>query len=84
MKRYPRTYAVIGAAMEVYKTLGLGFLEAVYHEALAVEMALQKIPFIHEVKLPIIYKAETLSADKIGFFHHGLSEPSSFSSCLSC
>jgi GxxExxY protein len=59
--RDPRTYEVIGAAMEVHKQLGHGFLEAVYQEALAVEMELREIPFSREVMLPVHYKNRQLA-----------------------
>jgi GxxExxY protein len=57
----PRTYAIIGAAMEVHPELGCGFLEAVYQEALAMELTNRKVPFRSEVELPIAYKANRLS-----------------------
>lgn len=50
------TFAVIGAAMEVHKILGPGFLEAVYQAALEKELSLRMIPFDHKVKLPVTYK----------------------------
>jgi GxxExxY protein len=38
-------YQIIGAAMEVYNQLGNGFLEAVYQDALVLELRLRKIAF---------------------------------------
>jgi GxxExxY protein len=50
------TYKIIGAAMEVHRTLGMGFLESVYQEALEVEMTKRNIPFIPQHKIQIKYK----------------------------
>ena len=56
----PQTYAIIGAAMEVHRILGPGFLEAVYRQALRVELAARSIPFACEVELLIGYKEVNL------------------------
>ena len=59
-QRDPRTFAIIGAGFEVHKTLGGGFLEAAYGDALAVEFAARAIPFDREHELPILYKGRRL------------------------
>ncbi|MBM3129907.1 MAG: GxxExxY protein [Chloroflexi bacterium] len=50
------SYAIIGAAMEVHRILGPGFLEAVYQAALAHELTLRGIRFEQYKKLPVHYK----------------------------
>ena len=54
------SYKIIGAAMEVHKTLGPGFLESVYESALAIEMNLQGISFDQQKRLPISYKGQLI------------------------
>ncbi len=56
-------YAIVGAAMEVHTELGNGFLEAVYHAALKLELATRNIPFESEKPLPVFYKGQKLNAE---------------------
>jgi len=61
MEKDPQSHAIIGAAMEVHRELGRGFLELVYQTALALEFQERGIPFKGEVALPVRYKGKVLT-----------------------
>ena len=50
------THAVIGAAIEIHRSLGPGLLEAVYEECLARELTLRNIPYERQKPIPLVYK----------------------------
>ncbi len=54
------THSVIGATMEVHRTLGPGLLESAYEECLAHEMDLQDIPYQRQHPLPVDYKGKRM------------------------
>lgn len=50
------SYSVIGAAMEVHRVLGPGYLEMVYQGALAKELTIHCIPCEQFKRLTVMYK----------------------------
>jgi GxxExxY protein len=65
------SFAIVGAAMEVHRQLGLGFLEAVYQKALAYELTLRGIPFEEQKVLSVYYKGELVGEYKADFVIDG-------------
>jgi len=61
-------YAIIGAAMEVHKDKGFGFLETVYQECMEMELAAQRIPAVALQEVPIFYKGRKLKKTYIADF----------------
>ena len=65
MKNYetyaPLIYNIIGAAMEVHRTLKNGLLEPVYNEALCMELSSMGIKAESEIYLPCYYKGQLMS-----------------------
>jgi len=55
-----KTYKIIGCCMEVHSVLGGGMLEAIYQEALAVELKNKRISFEKEKELSVTYKGVQL------------------------
>jgi GxxExxY protein len=56
-------YAIVGSAMEVHNELGAGFAEAVYQEAMELELTSRGIPFERQKKLRIKYKDQLLEKE---------------------
>ncbi len=61
-------YAIAGAIMEVYRTLGIGFLEPVYQEALSIEFITRGVPFKREKPLELYYKDVRLEKKYVADF----------------
>jgi GxxExxY protein len=59
---------VIGAAIEVHRHLGPGYLESLYEEALGVELSERKIGFRRQYPVPVIYKGKPVGEGKIDMF----------------
>jgi GxxExxY protein len=62
-ERDPVTEPIIGAAIEVHRTLGPGLLESVYETCLCDELEQRGIEFERQVKLPVNYKGRVLDCD---------------------
>jgi len=54
------TFKIIGAAMEVHRMLGPGFLESIYQRAMESEMCRRGMPFESQRRLSLTYKGEVL------------------------
>ena len=72
--QYPEsesTSKIIGCALEVHKTLGNGFQEVIYQNALAIEMTSQRLSFSREHEMDIFYKGSTIGTRRVDFFVEG-------------
>jgi len=66
-----RAREVIGAAIEVHRHLGPGFLESVYEEALCYELTDRSIPFARQVRIGVAYKAWLVGEARIDLLVDG-------------
>lgn len=55
------TYAIIGAAMEVHRELGPGFLETIYQRGMEAELRRRSMSFESQRRILVRYKGETLA-----------------------
>ena len=55
----------IGAAIEVHRHLGPGYLESLYEEALAVESTERRIPFARQTEITVVYKGNEIGKGRL-------------------
>lgn len=61
-------YNIVGAAMKVHRTLGCGFAEYVYQDAMEVELSKRGIPYTREKRLKVCYEGIELAHEYIADF----------------
>jgi len=61
------TERIISAAIRVHKELGPGFLEAMYEEALAIELAAAGLAFERQKLLPVFYREHLIGEHRLDF-----------------
>jgi GxxExxY protein len=66
------TGAIIGCAMRVHSTVGVGFPEAVYQRCLAIELREGKLTFEREPELPLFYRGEKVGSRRADFLVAGV------------
>ena len=72
-QEYLDIYDVVGAAMEVHKTLGRGLLEPVYQEAFAMELESRGLIAEREKQLHLYYKGVEMKKVYVAdFFYKGI------------
>jgi GxxExxY protein len=59
---------VIGSAIEVHRSLGPGFQESVYQRALAIELAISRIPFREQHRLQVEFKGRFVGEGFVDFY----------------
>lgn len=57
--------AIIGAAIEVHRHLGPGYLESVYEEAMAIECELRGIPIVRQRRIAVVYKGRRVGRARL-------------------
>jgi len=60
--------AVIGAALEVHRVLGPGFLETVYEEAMSVELRVRGVVFERQKSINLSYKGQPIGHGRLDLF----------------
>ena len=59
------TGEIIGAAIEVHRSLGPGFVESIYENALAIELRKRGLPFERQTEISVVYDGEEVGKHRL-------------------
>ena len=62
------TGKIIGAAIEVHKMIGPGFIESVYENALVIELSQRRIQFSRQFSIPVHYHGVEVGIHRLDLF----------------
>ncbi|MBK9316701.1 MAG: GxxExxY protein [Acidobacteria bacterium] len=58
---------IIGIAIDVHKTLGAGYMESIYENALSREFEKQGVPFLNQYPIEVVYKGFLVGEGRLDF-----------------
>ena len=62
------TGRIIGAAIEVHKALGPGYIEAIYENALVLELRAHGVPFQRQLSVPVLYRGTEVGLHRLDLY----------------
>ena len=72
MEKDSLEYQIIGAAMEVHRILGPGFLESIYQQALLKELTIRNLTVDTEISVDILYKDTVIGRHRLDLLVSGI------------
>lgn len=67
MKYEEFTHQVIGLAMKVHSTIGMGFQEVIYQRCLRIEFEKEDLPYVREFEMPVMYEGTQVGTRRVDF-----------------
>ena len=68
MKHKELTHQIIGLAMKVHSTIGMGFQEVIYQRCLKIEFENNEVLFVREFEMPVMYDGIQVGTRRVDFF----------------
>jgi GxxExxY protein len=67
MKYENLTHKVIGLAMKVHSSIGMGFQEVIYQRCLNIEFEKEGVPYVREFEMPVMYEGTQVGTRRVDF-----------------